>query len=226
MADDLEPIADWLAELRLHLVPFAYLVPHPALLPDESIRFFDVDSNWLGALFDGALSVGVQSSRDTWVQRVGGGSSPAPGRPAGEARRRTTPALRARLGLARAHGLRARGQEGPRSAALGAARDDVLLCLFDDSPDQVKLRAPHQGLHFEVEDGGAVELRSLHGTVGVDTGDDPLAVNDHLRPGGHRVLDVTSLVGAFAGKLGTPFRPADFALQMLWAPEQITFKRP
>ena len=68
---DLEPIEEWLGRLRLlRGVPFAYLVAHPGLLPVESARFFRVDSNWLGALVDGALSVSVQSRRDSWFQQV------------------------------------------------------------------------------------------------------------------------------------------------------------
>ena len=35
------------------------------MLPNESIRFFHVDRNWLDALVDGALSVGMLDSRGT-----------------------------------------------------------------------------------------------------------------------------------------------------------------
>jgi hypothetical protein len=46
-------------------VPFGYLVPDPALLPTESIRFFTVDEAWSDALMEGILAVGASSTRDT-----------------------------------------------------------------------------------------------------------------------------------------------------------------
>jgi len=51
---------NWLT--RLHLlrgVPFGYLVPDIAMLPSESIRFFQVDAGWIDALIDGAFSIGA-----------------------------------------------------------------------------------------------------------------------------------------------------------------------
>lgn len=58
-------ILDWLARLFvLEGVPFEYLVPNPAMLPQESFRFFLIDSNWLYRAVEGAVSAGVSSSRD------------------------------------------------------------------------------------------------------------------------------------------------------------------
>jgi hypothetical protein len=60
---DVELVTDWLT--RLHLlqgVPFNYLVPDIGMLPTESIRFFQVDNNWLAALLDGAYSVGFAAA--------------------------------------------------------------------------------------------------------------------------------------------------------------------
>ncbi len=39
-------------------VPFNYLVPDSRMLPDESIRFFEVDPLWTDCLLDGAFSLG------------------------------------------------------------------------------------------------------------------------------------------------------------------------
>lgn len=58
-------IVTWCAHaMLLYGVPFEYLVPHPAMLPQESFRFFRIDQNWLLRLVEGAVSVGVGSSRD------------------------------------------------------------------------------------------------------------------------------------------------------------------
>lgn len=56
---------DWLARLLLlYPVPFGYLAGDERLLPRESIRFFHIDTNWLEALADGAMSIGARSEDD------------------------------------------------------------------------------------------------------------------------------------------------------------------
>jgi hypothetical protein len=55
----------FLAHLRMLVgVPFEYLIPHPDLLPDESIRFFYLDRSWADRLVDGANAVGQIGSRE------------------------------------------------------------------------------------------------------------------------------------------------------------------
>lgn len=46
---------DW---KQLHHIPFCYLVPDPKLLPKESLRLFNIDTNWINAFLSGALSIG------------------------------------------------------------------------------------------------------------------------------------------------------------------------
>jgi hypothetical protein len=66
---ELDAIADWLAQLfLLKNVPFGTLVPAASMLPPESVRFFYVDVNWLAALLEGALSIGIESSLDRLYQ--------------------------------------------------------------------------------------------------------------------------------------------------------------
>ncbi len=58
-------LVEWLARLvLLYPIPFHYLVPHPWLLPPESVRFFHLDDNWVAALVDGALSIAVSALRE------------------------------------------------------------------------------------------------------------------------------------------------------------------
>ncbi len=60
-----EDLAHWLGQLTLlYGLPVEYMVPDVRLLPVESIRFFYIDRNWLDRLVDGAMSVGVLSSKD------------------------------------------------------------------------------------------------------------------------------------------------------------------
>jgi hypothetical protein len=52
-------ITSWFADLALlKRVPFNYLVPDEKMLPQESIRFFFMDPEWIRCLHDGAFSIG------------------------------------------------------------------------------------------------------------------------------------------------------------------------
>jgi hypothetical protein len=56
-----DELVEWIARLALlYPLPFHYLIPHPSLLPPESLRFFHLDDNWVNALVDGALSIAVR----------------------------------------------------------------------------------------------------------------------------------------------------------------------
>ena len=60
-----ESLTEWLAKLfLLKGVPFQYLVPNARMLQQETIKFFQLDQNWLTAVIDGAYSIGRTSSKD------------------------------------------------------------------------------------------------------------------------------------------------------------------
>ena len=68
-------IRQWLGRLfKLHGVPFDYLVPHPDLLKPERLRFFFLDTTWIGALMDGALSVGRTRYSDIFLEQAKAGN--------------------------------------------------------------------------------------------------------------------------------------------------------
>ncbi|KAK6433131.1 hypothetical protein LTR95_010690 [Oleoguttula sp. CCFEE 5521] len=58
-------ISIWLADkLSLADIPAHFLIPDPSFLPNESLRFFHIDRNWMDCLIDGALSVANHLDRD------------------------------------------------------------------------------------------------------------------------------------------------------------------
>ncbi|MGY2891900.1 hypothetical protein ACVIHI_009070 [Bradyrhizobium sp. USDA 4524] len=65
---DIDPtvqLSDWLKRLeQLHGLPYRYLVANERFLPNESIRFFQIDFNWLHALVEGACSIGHASDAE------------------------------------------------------------------------------------------------------------------------------------------------------------------
>lgn len=190
---DLEPIARWLGRLvLLYPVPFDYLVADARLLPAESIRFFYVDRNWIGALVDGALSIGVASTRDTLLHAVlyerlvagaleaaarerrgRGGGAPTPD--AGDG-----PISGLLLRSAVVSGwpnLAVRPRVGDGDALLPILRldhlsPDVLFCLIQGVPDAIEFAEPPEGFRFGVDDDGCVPLRNL--VAPTQEGDPPL----------------------------------------------------
>jgi hypothetical protein len=64
-------ITNFLASLKLLKgVPFNYLVPDERMLPQESLRFFYLDTAWVDAMLEGALSIGNSTTGDGAMQQV------------------------------------------------------------------------------------------------------------------------------------------------------------
>ncbi|TPX64270.1 hypothetical protein SpCBS45565_g06023 [Spizellomyces sp. 'palustris'] len=68
-SSDWSLILTWLLDkLHLHNIPAHYLIPDPAFLGKESLRFFYIDRNWTDALLDGALSIANHMDPDDHVR--------------------------------------------------------------------------------------------------------------------------------------------------------------
>lgn len=60
---------EWLDQLwNLEGVPYNYLIPDERLLPNESLRFFTLDPDWMACLVHGAFSVGKTAGTDHWQE--------------------------------------------------------------------------------------------------------------------------------------------------------------
>lgn len=234
----------WLDELTLlRRVPFNYLVPHPAMLPPESIRLFRIDENWIEALLAGARDVGVHTSLDALVDTA---LTAAVDRR--RTRIRTAETGRAGL-LIRSELVEAWPVFDILTTAAGASvtelrRDhlapDTLLLLLDALPDEIVIREPGQGIHFGIDSNDAVGDNSVinlrEHRPGPDLGyplrrDYPAAgglLTRHLRlPNGGGAPDVLALRGdrGLVPALATALDPAlsdlapgEFALQLVNAP--------
>lgn len=214
---DARTVSLWLGQLMLlQNVPFEHLVPYARMLPAESLRFFYADPNWIGAMIDGALAIGLGSSEESAIQDA------------------LTDKLES-MAAAAALAIRAESlglppippADGPtgglliRSAlisgwpgitvsgtAKGTAVDllrldviapNVMFCLFNGVPDTVTLEQPHEGLEFGVDDKGQIVTRTVSGSTVTDGAEvpiyDPQAPETQmvtLRSGGQRVLNVNS----------------------------------
>ena len=176
-------IVQWLAQRALlYGVPFNNLVPDPRMLPAESLRMFYIDRNWIDALLDGALSVGVQSSRDSQFNQLmrnplhrtvdsillqvrdqllgidQTGSQGSLGTMAGFLLRSAL--VSAWPGL----DIEATDADGNpiKPLRLDRVSANVMLAIFADTPVSISFSQPGEGLVFGVEDHG-IDARYLPG---------------------------------------------------------------
>ncbi|KPI35847.1 uncharacterized protein AB675_11078 [Cyphellophora attinorum] len=64
-SNDWKIILNWvLDKMYLSNLPAHYLITDPSCLPNETLRFFHIDRNWIDCFLDGALSLANQVSRD------------------------------------------------------------------------------------------------------------------------------------------------------------------
>jgi hypothetical protein len=220
--DDALPgtVLGWLTQLsRLNGVPLAYLVPDERLLPVESIRFVQVDRQWIRHLLDGAFSIGRLSAADAELDRTFAAVPLAPVA--------TGALIRSDL-VAGYPGLLIDGYASTdQSRPLALARMErltpsILLCLFDGVLARLDIHQQPESLHFAVElpaEGSfGKSLRDSTGAPGPSTS--PLPIG----PGGR--LPIAVLAAAMATALGVPaLGSGDFARQMIEAAERVSFLR-
>ncbi|WP_171163735.1 hypothetical protein [Streptomyces sp. I05A-00742] len=238
-------LADWLDRLALlHGIPFSHLVPDERMLPAESLRMFRIDETWLAAVVAGAADLGLHTSADRELDphlRTAVAARRTPGKvPAG--------GLLIRSALVRAW------PDFPLAPSLDGApvavlrhdviAEDTLLVLFDAVPDTVEILEPGQGIHFGIDDGDVISMRSIGGPGAPAPGepldatypslDDPgegTVFTRHLRrrPTGDirddvlRLRGADGLVPALAAAFGQEgledLTPAQFAVNLVNAPQ-------
>ena len=184
-----ENIRRWLANLaNLYGVPFENLVANETMLPQESIRFFYINENWISALLDGAMSISIHHSRDQEVQsgnaytayrqvqverrmvrrRVVGAASPA----------ELEVGFIASGFLMRSSlvfgwpGIEVRAYEDEEGEQppiellrMDRLAPDVLLCMFSKIPKLVTISEPKEGLAFGTGDDNLIMPRFLGGNA-------------------------------------------------------------
>jgi hypothetical protein len=249
---DVQAVCGWLAQLELLVpVPLAHLVPDARMLGPETLRSFYVDPAWVGAAVDGALSIGVGTSRDLAVQAALTGRLRELAATAALAVRSTalgTPAPAAATGgwtgiLVRSAlvsgwpGLTVTASAGGSDVPLlrlDHVEPGLLLALFAGVPDTVILGEPYEGLSFGVDDTGHLVLRSLVAPVGRQQellfAYLPETAGSFVRAGDQRVLNLRAgagdLLSALATNLNvaeTALGPAAVGLQLLNVPEHVAF---
>lgn len=225
-------VKEWFVSLAwLQGVPFNYLVPDEAMLPQESIRFFQVDRSWLECLLDGAFSIGRVLSSD---------------RERDQGHREKVKAIHQRQPLS---GFLLRSdlvagwpdllvdgtdkvvqdnQDIPTEDKLTARIDrlskNILVCLFEGLVQAVDIHQKPETLHFGVnlpDDEHTTEYKKLRDRKGEESGS-PVDIpwSDKAK----KVIDIEELANCIKSKLGeSEFTAAQFALEMIEGVEKVRF---
>jgi hypothetical protein len=242
----------FLAHLRLLVgVPFEYLVPDAAMLPEESIRFFHLDRSWTDRLVDGVLAVGAVGSREQAHHHTAGPALAAlldtlesAVRPAQRGLGPLTPQespvtgadpaitgflLRSAL-VAGWPQLEVRAYRSSvklpllRLERLSAA---ILVALFAGVPDRVELEEPHHGMQLGVVAGGGVLAIEPRGPDGQQTSGALFPVAVRATDPTLRVLDIAALRNEIIARadLALPAQTgsAELAIELMQPPWKEVF---
>ncbi|MFF3313177.1 hypothetical protein [Streptomyces sp. NPDC002952] len=234
--DTFAKVTAWLDALRrLELLSLSHLVPDPRALPAESIRFAYLDADWVRAAVDGALSIGVGHTLDADLNKLATGGGPVP---------KCAVLINSSLvpnwpnTIVTAY----KGTEVVEPMREAVFGTEIRLALFPEVIDRFELAEPPRGLCFGIGDLGTIELREIIGDrIGSPMGEfpppppaDDSRFRRFLRPGGRDVLNVDGTGDALLPALSRAhglqgdrrISSAQFALQMINAPQAQTFSRP
>lgn len=167
LAVELEAAGEYLSRLLLlYPVPLAHLIPDERLLPPESIRFFFLDENWLDALFSGAMSIGLDCTRQEAFNRMISAALRHKTRiKMSEYRAKLVnsdkpQAVRAaeriggvllRGGLVRHYRNMEIESDAP-VLRMQQMTEDIMLCLFDGIPKRLEIKEPPEALHMGMKE--------------------------------------------------------------------------
>lgn len=251
-AEPTDTIEAWLRRLeRLEGVPFNYLVPNERMLPNESIRFFNLDFNWIFALVEGACSISQSSEADAAMQRIAAPKLRAAANVT--AGRGIVPPSRASGFLLRSQVVSGwpdleivpyakDGTELSKVLRRAKVSDSIVLYVVEGQIGHVVLREPAIGLHFGIDVIHGKPLRYV--TVPVSApprtrpGDqiDRAYVTPQYRDETRRTLRMARLASDLSTTLyqrnadnapdgsRLPFTSAEFALQLVEGTQAVTFK--
>ena len=229
-----DSVTEWLTALELlNGVPFNYLVPDEQLLPTESIRFFEVDSLWMQALQDGALSPGRVTTKDHALDQAIVAEEDLLTSATVSGFLLRSEAVKGWPGMQVEAFSGTPNPEGQVTGPLTLLRRDtlgnnVMLCLFTGKLQTLDLHLKPEVLHFGVTEATSGSFtKKLRDNEGVEQDDFEITVPAN----GHRVVDVPALVANIQAeynannsvKWNASPTSATLALQLIEGVERVRF---
>ncbi|SDP96863.1 hypothetical protein SAMN04487905_1228 [Actinopolyspora xinjiangensis] len=168
-------------------LPFHHLVPDAALLPPEALRFCYVDNQWMAHVVAGVANLGVSGDVDAAASSA---LLDATTRGLGAA---CGMLLRSRM-VQHWPALIVEASESGKTVGMRPRRPapDVLLVLFESTPDKVVIREPAHALNFGLDipvgaDNGKLYLRNI-------ANDDPVPGKKLAQPNDRTLADIRVLL--------------------------------
>lgn len=243
-------IIEWFARKKLlYDVPLNYLLPNPDYLPSESIRFFYMDDNWIDSLISGAFSIGVSIKKDIEVlkklkeyikpeiiKKAQEIRDELLGKALGKYRKEGVCGLLLNSSIVSGwKGLEVEGfidKTSVNIVRMDHLSENILLCIFDDIPKEIRITEPQQSLCFgfirdtkDDKEYKKVQLRTVRGN---NLGK---AIDGEFYKLADEIIDENSVVNMdllqkkLAKDLGKEYlTSSEFALQMIKAPQRVVFE--
>ncbi|TVP63369.1 MAG: PDZ domain-containing protein [Nodularia sp. (in: Bacteria)] len=213
-------VTEWCQErLKLHGLPFEYLIPDARMLPENSLRIFRIHEAWMECLLSGALAIG----RGGEVDRILEAEYRSIVYPE-SARGRTGFLLRSPA-VDEHPDLKVVAEGATSEVRLERIGPGLLLGLYNGTFSKLEFSLPPIGLYFgfrEGTDGFVKDVKNEQDGQKIDDGE----VKATLR--GERVVNISVLHDHISEKLQQKLLPSDlipgsFAFQMCEGTEMVEF---
>lgn len=201
---------------RLEYIPFHYLVPDLSMLPMESIRFFQIDPNWIAAVLEGAMSLGeFMVDRQTMAK------------PEESSYKRYGFLIRSSV-LVHWPGLEIfvnpknkdkNPKEGQFTKFLRLERlaPDIAICIAEKPIKRILFREPGEGLHFGLDmDAGENDYKKIIKDK------DGVGIKENFKSKEHRTIKIADLADAYKAKI-SDLNTGDFGYQMVQGVETVQY---
>lgn len=233
-------IQAWFKSLNLlENVPFNYLIPDEKLLPEESMRFFELDNFWISCLMDGAYSIGrvteSEAKRDQHINKNYGTSSYE--KISGFLLRSKAvsgwPALMVESPTVMPT-TKAPTPDCNQLLRMDRLAPDILLCLFEGEAQYFDLHLKPESIHFgfnKPETGDLLYTKGIKFSFAndkVSTASVDAIPIEWKSPSDYRVVDLFGMNETMYNKLnGTNgfLNPAEFAMEMVQGVPKIVFDK-
>ncbi len=226
---ELTAFTTWYNDLVYKDIPFYHLIPHQALLPQESFRSFYIDHHWWNAILDGAISFGIHNTFDEvaikifkdWLLK----NKMIDDRNGQWGFLIRSEAINDWEGIEFFAFTSAKGKTQIEPIIATKIGENLMLFIYKERPDRLEIREPKEGLQFHLGN-MAMKRRELSGeNIGKEKqGNEYVKIRE--RPGFTVIGETRGVIDvkALANEIGSEITGAGFALQLVKKPERLILK--